>query len=166
MRKDRQRAQITRAIDVTRDALEAMHGSSQKTADYIMLQQRLHDLSINLATADGGFTVVVLRQSRTVRTQPKPLRSAAIGLALASSSGWPWRSCSSSSTPVSVATPTSPKHCACPSSHASLGSRSGCSTSRRWSRSPNGLERPRGVPHAAHQPQLHEASTVTCARFC
>ena len=82
MRKDRQRSQIAQAIDVTRKSLDAMKGATKQSADYIMLQQRLHDLKIVQATATGGFTVVVPATTPDSPYAPKPLRSAAIGLAL------------------------------------------------------------------------------------
>ncbi len=83
MRKEQQRAQIGRAIDAVRSSLSGMTTRTQKaSSDYILLQQRLHDLQILSATADGGFRVIVPASVPDAPYAPKPLRSAAIGLAL------------------------------------------------------------------------------------
>jgi tyrosine-protein kinase len=83
MRKTQQRAQIGSAIDAVRNSLKGMTTKTQKaSSDYILLQQRLHDLQILKATADGGFRVIVPASVPHTPYAPKPLRSAAIGLAL------------------------------------------------------------------------------------
>jgi non-specific protein-tyrosine kinase len=83
MRKEGQRTQIGRAIDAVQNSLKGMTTKTQKdTSDYILLQQRLHDLQILKATADGSFRVIVPARVPDAPYAPKPLRSAAIGLAL------------------------------------------------------------------------------------
>ena len=83
MRTEQQRAQIGKAIDSVQKSLERMTTKTQKdSSDYILLQQRLYDLKILRATADGGFRVIVPASVPHTPYAPKPLRSAAIGLAL------------------------------------------------------------------------------------
>lgn len=83
LRKEQQQKQIGDAVKVVQKSLDRMTSASQKvSSDYIMLQQRLHDLQILKATANGGFRVVVPATVPDAPLSPKPLRSAAIGLAL------------------------------------------------------------------------------------
>ena len=83
MRKEQQRAQIGKAIGAVKASLQGMTTKTQKaSSDYILLQQRLHDLQILEATADGGFSVIVPASVPDTPFSPKPMRSAAIGLAL------------------------------------------------------------------------------------
>jgi polysaccharide biosynthesis transport protein len=83
LRREQQQAQIRRAIDAVDTSLKRITTKTQKaSSDYIMLQQRLHDLQILKATANGGFRVVVPAAVPDAPFSPKPLRSAAIGLAL------------------------------------------------------------------------------------
>jgi Mrp family chromosome partitioning ATPase len=83
MREDEQRARIGAAIAAVQTSLTGMTTKTQKaSSDYILLQQRLHDLQILKATADGGFRVIVPAGVPDTPYAPKPLRSAAIGLAL------------------------------------------------------------------------------------
>lgn len=83
LRKEQQQNQIGDAVKVVQKSLDRMTSATQKvSSDYIMLQQRLHDLQILKATANGGFRVVVPATVPDAPFSPKPLRSAAIGLAL------------------------------------------------------------------------------------
>jgi non-specific protein-tyrosine kinase len=83
LRTEQQQKQIGDAVAVVKKSLSRMTSQSQKvSSDFIMLQQRLHDLQILKATADGGFRVVVPATVSGTPYSPKPLRSAAIGLAL------------------------------------------------------------------------------------
>jgi Mrp family chromosome partitioning ATPase/capsular polysaccharide biosynthesis protein len=83
MRKEGQRTQIGRAIDAVQNSLKGMTTKTQKaSSDYILLQQRLHDLQILKATANGDFRVIVPASVPAAPFSPKPMRSAAIGLAL------------------------------------------------------------------------------------
>jgi polysaccharide biosynthesis transport protein len=82
-RLEQQQGQIERAIAAVRTSLDEMTTETQQTSsDYILLKQRLHDLQILQATADGGFRVVVPATVPDEPYAPKPLRSGAIGLAL------------------------------------------------------------------------------------
>jgi succinoglycan biosynthesis transport protein ExoP len=82
-RADQQRDRIGTAITAVRTSLKSMTTKTQKaSSDYILLQQRLHDLEILQATANGGFSVIVPATEPKTPYSPKPLRSAAIGLAL------------------------------------------------------------------------------------
>ncbi|HET6494849.1 MAG TPA: Wzz/FepE/Etk N-terminal domain-containing protein [Thermoleophilia bacterium] len=83
LRTDQQVAQISDAIDVVQTSLKRMKTQAQKaSSDYILLQQRLHDLQILEGTATGGFRVIVPATTPDAPYAPKPWRSAAIGLAL------------------------------------------------------------------------------------
>jgi polysaccharide biosynthesis transport protein len=83
LRKEQQVDQLDRAISAVTTSLKVMTTETEKTSsDYILLQQRLHDLQILKSTADGGFRVIVPAEVPTSPYSPKPLRSAAIGLAL------------------------------------------------------------------------------------
>jgi non-specific protein-tyrosine kinase len=83
MRKDQQRELIDQAIDAVETSLEGMTTKTeQASSDYILLQQRRHDLQILRATADGSFRVIVPASVPDAPFAPKPWRSAAIGLAL------------------------------------------------------------------------------------
>lgn len=83
LRKERQRQQIDEAITVVRETLGSMRSEAERmSSDYIMLQQRLHDLQILKGTTSGGFRIIVPAAQSDSPVSPKPLRSAAIGLAL------------------------------------------------------------------------------------
>ena len=83
LRRDQQLEQIGEAIDVVKTSLAGLTTPAQKdSSDYILLQQRLHDLQILEGTANGGFRVIVPASTPDAPYAPKPWRSAAIGLAL------------------------------------------------------------------------------------
>ncbi|HTX67805.1 MAG TPA: Wzz/FepE/Etk N-terminal domain-containing protein, partial [Thermoleophilia bacterium] len=82
-RQEQQKAQTDTAIAVVKSSLKGMTTKAQQqSSDYILLKQRLHDLQILRATADGSFKVVVPAATPDSPYAPKPMRSAAIGLAL------------------------------------------------------------------------------------
>ncbi len=55
---------------------------SQRTADYAILTQQLHNLQIAEATATGDFKVIVPATPPESPVSPKPMKSAALGLGL------------------------------------------------------------------------------------
>lgn len=79
-RKTRQREQIAKAISVVRGQVQQYAGAATQSADYLILQQRLRDLQIRYKTASGNFRVLVPAQRPGAPFEPRPLRSAVLGL--------------------------------------------------------------------------------------
>jgi polysaccharide biosynthesis transport protein len=75
-----QRDQISRAIPVLEGQLaEYQTPLSKQTTDYIMLKQRLQDLQILQATANGNYQILAPASVPDAPYAPKPLRSAILG---------------------------------------------------------------------------------------
>jgi Mrp family chromosome partitioning ATPase/capsular polysaccharide biosynthesis protein len=83
IRKERQQKRVSQAIAVVESTLKGMKSESERaSSDYIMLQQRLHDLEIQRSTATGGFRIVVPAETPSSAASPRPYRSAVLGLFL------------------------------------------------------------------------------------
>lgn len=79
-RKERQKELIAKAIAVVQDQMSRYPGEAQQSADFLILQQRLRDLQILAGTATGNYRVLVPAQEPAAPFEPRPLRSAALGL--------------------------------------------------------------------------------------
>ncbi|NLE22721.1 MAG: hypothetical protein GX624_08085, partial [Actinobacteria bacterium] len=76
-----QRTQIGKAIPVIEDQLEEYRTeASRVSADYLMLKQRLQDLQILEATAEGNYQPLAPAVVPEEPVEPKPMRSAILGL--------------------------------------------------------------------------------------
>ena len=81
LRQTREKASIAQAIKVIQTELQAYDTSAlRRSADYILLQQRLHDLKILDATVTGDFTVVAPAVAPSAPFSPRPLHSGMLGL--------------------------------------------------------------------------------------
>jgi Mrp family chromosome partitioning ATPase len=79
-RKERQQTQIEKAIGVVQDQMGLYADAAKTSADYLILQQRLRDLQILKGTASGNYRVLVPAQKPGAPFEPRPLRSAILGL--------------------------------------------------------------------------------------
>ncbi len=80
LRQEHERASIQQAIKVIQDELQAYNTAAlRQSADYILLQQRRHDLKILSATVTGDFTVVTPAAAPSAPFSPRPLRSGVLG---------------------------------------------------------------------------------------
>jgi Mrp family chromosome partitioning ATPase/capsular polysaccharide biosynthesis protein len=78
-----QRNQISRAIPVLQGQLaEYQTPLSKQTTDYIMLKQRLQDLQILQATANGNYQLLAPASVPITPYAPNPLRSGILGFGL------------------------------------------------------------------------------------
>ena len=62
-----------------RAAPRCISGAARQTTDYLVLQQRLQDMQILKATANGNFRMLVPAVTPASPESPKPLRSALLG---------------------------------------------------------------------------------------
>jgi Mrp family chromosome partitioning ATPase/capsular polysaccharide biosynthesis protein len=77
------RNQIERAIPVLQEQLAKYTGDAAKlTSDYVLLKQRLQDLQILKATADGSYRALTPATVPSAPYAPNPLRSAILGFAV------------------------------------------------------------------------------------
>jgi polysaccharide biosynthesis transport protein len=81
-RLERVRSQISRAVAAVKTQVADYTGAAKQSSDYLILQQRLRDLQILKATATGNFRVLVPASVPTSPVEPKPLRSALLGLGI------------------------------------------------------------------------------------
>jgi polysaccharide biosynthesis transport protein len=81
-RKERMLTQVTAAEDAVKAEIRDYPEAAKESSDYVILQQRLRDLQILRATATGNFRVLVPATVPSSPIEPKPVRSALIGLAL------------------------------------------------------------------------------------
>ena len=79
-REERQKLQIEKAIEVVQNQMDRYQASAKTSADYLILQQRLRDLQILAGTATGNYRVLVPAQEPGAPFEPRPLRSAILGL--------------------------------------------------------------------------------------
>ena len=79
-RKETVRSQIDRAVGVIKGKLATYKGAAKQSTDYLVLQQRFQDLEILQATATGNFRLLVPAAVPEAPVEPRPLRSAILGL--------------------------------------------------------------------------------------
>ena len=83
LRKEETQQRYAAAQRVVEDQLKLYPTpESQRTADYAILTQQLHNLQIAEATATGDFKVIVPATPPESPVSPKPMKSAALGLGL------------------------------------------------------------------------------------
>ena len=135
-RKERQQAQIQKAVDAVEAQLDEYEGAAKQTADYLMLKQRLQDLVISKATATGNYRVLVQAQVPTAPYAPDPWRAAILGLGVGLFAGIGLAFLLEQfDTRLRTHRRDRRTRCACPSSGASRASRARRSTRTSWSRS-------------------------------
>jgi len=81
-RKDDQRQLITEAIKAVRAEIADFPQAARSSPEYLTLTQRLQDLLILRTTVTGDFKLVVPATLPQDPVEPRPLRSAALGLAI------------------------------------------------------------------------------------
>ena len=79
-RQKRQKIQVDKAIQVVQEQMSRYQQSAKESADYLILQQRLRDLQILSGTATGNYRVLVPAETPGAPFEPRPLRSAILGL--------------------------------------------------------------------------------------
>ena len=80
-RKLQEQERVQAAEQVIQKQLDSFNSaSSQQSAEYLTLKQRLQDLQILGATVDGGFTIVIPATTPSEPFSPRPMRDAAMGL--------------------------------------------------------------------------------------
>ena len=78
-REERMGNQIDTAAKAVEDEMSGYKGAAKKSADYMILSQRLRDLQILKATATGNFRVLMPATVPASPIAPQPLRSAILG---------------------------------------------------------------------------------------
>jgi|GEM_PF-501262 len=81
-RVEKEKAAITDAIQALRDQMDGYKGAAKQSTEYLVLQQRLRDLQIRRATVTGNFRLAVPATLPDSPYEPRPLRSAVLGLAI------------------------------------------------------------------------------------
>ncbi len=81
-REERMDNQIDAAIDAIRTEMRDYTGAAKQSSDYLILSQRLRDLQILKATANGNFRVLVPATVPESPIEPQPLRDAILGFAV------------------------------------------------------------------------------------
>jgi len=81
-RTERARQQIDNNVLAIKSRMGDFKKSAHKTADYLLLQQRLADYQLLAKTANGGFRVLVPAGIPTVPFAPTPWKSAFVGFGI------------------------------------------------------------------------------------
>ena len=74
--------QIDIAAAAIKTEMRGYRGAAQESSDYLILSQRLRDLQILKATANGNFRVLVPATVPESPIEPQPLRDAILGFAV------------------------------------------------------------------------------------
>lgn len=81
-RKETEKAAISDAIAALSAQMTGYKGAAKQSTEYLVLAQRLQDLQIRKATVTGKFRLAVPAALPGSPYEPKPLRSAILGLAV------------------------------------------------------------------------------------
>jgi non-specific protein-tyrosine kinase len=81
-RMERMLTQIEAAESAIRAEIRDYPEAAKESSDFIILQQRLRDLQILAATATGNFRVLVPASIPAEPIEPRPLRSALLGMGI------------------------------------------------------------------------------------
>lgn len=81
-RKEKERTAVNDAIAALKDRMKQYKGAAKQSTEYVILAQRLEDMEIRKATITGNFRLVVPAVVPESPYEPKPLRSAILGLAV------------------------------------------------------------------------------------
>ncbi|MBM3146902.1 MAG: hypothetical protein FJ000_03300 [Actinobacteria bacterium] len=81
-RIEKERAAINDALAALKDRMKGYRGAAKQSTEYVILAQRLEDLEIRKATITGNFRLVVPAIVPESPYEPRPLRSAILGLAV------------------------------------------------------------------------------------
>ncbi len=81
-RIEKERAAINDAVAALKDRMKGYRGAAKQSTEYVILAQRLEDLEIRKATITGNFRLVVPATVPESPYEPRPLRSAILGLAV------------------------------------------------------------------------------------
>jgi Mrp family chromosome partitioning ATPase len=81
-RVEKERAAINDAVAALKDRMKGYRGAAKQSTEYVILAQRLQDLEIRKATITGNFRLVVPATVPESPYEPRPLRSAILGLAV------------------------------------------------------------------------------------
>lgn len=81
-RIEKERVAVNDAIAALKDRMKQYKGAAKQSTEYVILAQRLEDMQIRKATITGNFRLVVPAAVPESPYEPRPLRSAVLGLAV------------------------------------------------------------------------------------
>jgi Mrp family chromosome partitioning ATPase len=82
MNKEAQKTRIAKSIVIIEEQLTKYRGKAKLTGEYLMLKQRLQDLTLLQATATGNYRVLTPATVPSAPYAPNPMRSALLGFGI------------------------------------------------------------------------------------